>query len=450
MEIAEAQPDIVAHHYTEAGLNQQAVPYWQKASQQAAQHSANLEAISHLERGLELLKTLPDTPERTQHELTLQISLGPALIATRGYAAPEVEVAFTRARELCQKLGDVPQLFPALRGLSVFYMIRPELQKARELVEQFLSIAQSTQDPLVSMEARLQIGEILFYLGEFGAALEHLEQGFALHDPRQHHYHIRIYGRDCAAACLSFMAQALYMLGYSDKALGRTNEMLELAQELDHPYTHAMVLLFSTFVHQFRRDERVTQELAEAAIALSDEQNFPFWSAYANSPLGWALAQQGQIEEGIARIHNGLAAFRALDSELIVPYFYAMLGEALGRGGKTEEGLAALAQGLAVTDRTGERTWEADLHRLKGELMLMQGADEVEVEACFRKSIEIACHQQAKSWELRSTVSLCRLWQNQGKVDQARRTLQEIYGWFTEGFGTRDLQEAKALLGELS
>jgi len=449
-EMAQAQPEIVAHHYTAAGLNQQAVPYWLKAGQQAFQRSANVEAISHLTQGLELLKSLPDTPERVQQELALQLSLGPALIATRGYAAPEVEAAFNRARELCQQLGDVPQLFPALRGLCSFYYVGSELRTAQELGERIFNIAQNSQDPSLLIEAHLDLGLVLCSMGEFVPSLEHLEQGFALYDPQQHSDLAFVYARDPGVQCLNYMSMVLLSLGYLDKALERINQALKLAQELAHPYSLAMALHFAMSVYAFRREASAVQEQAEAQIALCTEQNFPMWLAAGNIHHGWALADQGEIEKGIAQMRQGIAAYRATGSGVGLSSFLASLAEAFGKAGHTEEALAILAEGLVAVDRTGEHWWEAELHRLKGELMLMQGADETEAEACFHQAIDVAHRQQAKSWELRATVSLSRLWQKQGKTEKARKMLQEIYDWFTEGFDTRDLKEAKALLEELS
>jgi TOMM system kinase/cyclase fusion protein len=449
-EMAQTQPEIVAHHYTTAGLGEQAIPYWLKAGQQAVQRSANVEAISHLTQGLELLKSLPDTPERVQQELVLQLSLGPALIATRGYAAPEVEATFIRARELCQQLGEVPQLFPALRGLSLFYFVRAEMQTAQELGERILSIAQDSQDPSLLIEAHVLRGMISWHLGELVPGLEHLERGFALYDPQQHRSLALLYGQDPGVQSLNYMGCTLWALGYPDKALERISAASKLAQELAHPYTLALALYFAAFVHHSRREVSSMQELAEAVIALCTEQNFPAWLAAANIFHGWALSEQGEIEKGIAQMRQGIVAWRVAGSELALPTLCSWLAEALGKAGHTEEALAILTEGLAAVDRTGERFSEAELHRLKGELMLMQGADETEVEACFHQAIEVARRQQVKSFELRVTMSLSRLWQKQGKVEEAQKMLQKIYGWFTEGFGTKDLQEAKVLLEELS
>ena len=297
-ELAEAQPELLAHHYTAAGMSVQAVPYWQRAGQRTLERSANVEAIRYLTKGLELLQPLPNTPERAQQELTLQITLGSALVVNRGYAAPEVEKAYTRARELCQQLGETPQLFPVLWGLWDFYLVRAELQTGRELGEQLLTLAQRAQDPALLLEAHDALGQTLWALGEFAPARAQLEQGMALYDPRQHRSLAFLYGgEDPGVICFCYAARVLWYLGYPDQALGRINEALALAQELSHPHSLAVALWQAAALHQHRREGQAAQERAEAAIKLSTEQGFPHILAYGTSLRGWALAEQGQ-EEG--------------------------------------------------------------------------------------------------------------------------------------------------------
>ncbi|MBI3301640.1 MAG: AAA family ATPase [Deltaproteobacteria bacterium] len=461
-ETKEIQPELLAHHYTEAGLVVQAIPYWQKAGERATRRSANREAISHLTKGLELLKTLPDTLERTQQELDLQTTLGPALMAAKGEAAPEVQQAYARARELCAELGENSRLFSVLRGLWIFHLERAELQTASELGEELLSLAKSVANPAFLLEAHRALGITLFWCGDFTSAQAHLEQGIALYDRQQHRSHAFLYGLDPAVHCLSYTAWGLWFLGYPDQALQRSHEALTLARELTHLFSLAAALYFAARLHQYRWEKQLTQEQAEAAVTLSTEQGFPEWLAVGTILRGWALAEQGQGEEGIAQMHRGLAAGQATGGELGRSLFLALLAETYGNTGQSEEGLSVLAEALAVADNTGERFYEAELYRLKGELSLKSRqvktsqdksedwCAESEAEGCFRKAIEIARRQSAKSLELRAVMSLSRLWQSQGKKDEARRMLAEIYGWFTEGFGTVDLQEAKALLEELA
>jgi predicted ATPase len=461
-ETKETQPELLAHHYTEAGLTAQAIPYWQQAGQRAVQRSANVEAIAHLTKGLELLKTLPDTSERAQQELTLQITLGQPLIATKGYAAPEVGVVYSRARELCRQVGETSQLFPVLRGLWAFYNVRAEYKTARELGEQCLTLAQRVQDPALLIEAHYALGNTLFLLGEFASVRAHLEQGIAVRDPQQHRFRTFLYGQGPRVGCLSYAAVVLWCLGYSDQALKRSHEALTLAYELSHPFSLAFALLTAAMFHQLRREWQTVHEQAEAIITLCADQGFSYFLAVGTILRGWALTEQGQEEEGIAQMRRGLAAYRATGAELNRPSFLALLAEAYGKAGKAEEGLTVLAEALDLVDKTGACVSEAELYRLKGQLTLQQfgvqsselptpnSQAEAEAEACFLKAIAIARRQQAKSLELRATVSLARLWQQQGKHHAARNILSEIYGWFTEGFDTKDLQEAKALLEELS
>jgi TOMM system kinase/cyclase fusion protein len=470
-EMAETQPELFAHHYTEAGLSEQAIGYWQRAGQRAIERSANVEAISHLTKGLELLKTLPDTPERLQQELLLQTTLGPALMATQGYGAPEVERVYARALELCRQVGESPQLFPVLAGLRRFHLVRGELQMALEVGEQFLSLAQRAQDPALLLEAHSALAITLLFLGEFAPAREHADQGMALYDPQQHRVHAFFYGPHPGVVCLSYAAWALWFLGYPDKALERSHESLTLARGLSHPHSLVYALHHATLIPQLRREGKAAKELAEAVITLSTEQEYPFWIAAGTIMRGWALAEQGQAEEGMAQIRQGMTAKRATGTRLAWPYWLALLAEACWRAGKADEGLTALTEALAAVHRSGERSYEAEVYRLKGELLLMQVARSggsrtgptepsmvakanqsmlTELEACFRQALDIARRQRAKSLELRAVLSLSRLWRDQGRCEEARQLLAGIYSWFTEGLDTADLQEARALLEAVS
>jgi predicted ATPase len=449
--ICETQPELLAHHSTEAGLHEQAIGYWQKAGQRAIERSANLEAIAHLTTGLEVLKMLPDTPQRTQQELTLHTALGVPLRATKGLAAPEVGQVYARARELCQQVEETPQLFPVLRGLWEFYELQGELQTARELGEQLLTLAQRIGEVELRLVAHNVLGDTFIWLGEFAVAREHLEQGLALYHPQQHRSHAFLYGYDSGVHCLSFGAWALWYLGCPDQALRRIHEALTLAQELSHPFSLAFALAFAAWLHQLRREGQAAQEWAEAAIALATDQGFPFWESWGTVLRGWALAEQGQSAEGIAQMGQGIAAWRATGAELQRPYYLALLAEAYGKAGQAEEGLSVLAEALTAVHKTGERQYEAELYRLKGELLLKQDIPDVqEAESCLRQAVAVAYQQQAKSLELRAAMSLSRLWQHYGKRVEARELLAPVYGWFTEGFDTADLQEAKVLLAALS
>jgi TOMM system kinase/cyclase fusion protein len=457
-EACSTQPELLAHHYTEAGLMAQAIHYWQRAGQRAVERSANLEAVAHLTKGLELLATLPDIPERAQQELDLQTTLGPALSNTRGPAAPEVLHAYARARTLCQQVGATPQLFQVLRGLWYFYLHRVELPTARELGEQLLTLAQRIGDPGLLLEAHYALGNTLNYLGDFVTTEAHFEQGIALYNPQQHRDHAFRYGQDPGVICRAYAALTLWWLGYPDQAIQRSHEAMTLARELEHPFSLGIALVFAAWLHQFRREGQLAQERAEAGIAVATEQRFTVLRAQGTIFRGWALAQQyaepeaGQRlrEEGIAQMQQGLGAWRATGAKVFRPYGLSLLAEAYAHVGRIDEGLGLLVEALAVANDTGERRWEAELHRLKGELLLARFAEhDADAEACFHQALDIAGYQRAKSWELRAAMSLSRLWQRQGKRAEARALLAPIYGWFTEGFDTADLQAAKALLAEL-
>jgi predicted ATPase len=403
-----------------------------------------------------LLKTLPGTAERAQKELLLQVALGVPLIATKGYASVEVEQVYISARELCQQVGETSQLFPALMGLRVTYSVRGETQRARELGEQLLRLAESVYDHALLLQAHYALAIPLFAQGELTLARAHLEQSLALYDPRQHRSLAFLFGTDFGVTCLSYAAFTLWHLGYPDQALRRSHESLILAQELSHPVSLAYGLSAAARLYQYHQEGPATQELAETEIALCSEQGFPLWLAMGTILRGWALVEQGQVEEGIAQMRQGLMAFRATGAEQWRPYFLALLAGAYRKVGQAEDGLSVLSEALAGVHKKGEREHEAELYRLKGTLTLQSKVQspkskvEEEAEGYFLTAIEIAQSQQAKSLELRATMSLARLWQQQGKRAEAHKLLSEVYNWFTEGFDTKDLQEAKALLDSLT
>jgi class 3 adenylate cyclase/predicted ATPase len=443
----ETQPELLAHHCTEAGLNEQAIGYWQRAGEKAIQRSAHVEAIVHFNKGLTLLPVLPDTTERTQQELDIQIALGSALAVTKGQASPEVESTYTRARELCQQIENSPLLFSVLSGLRRCYVVRGALHTVRELDEYILPLAQRQQDLGVLVEAHRELGHTLFLLGEFPRARTHLEQGMALYDAQRH----RPQGafQDEGVACLAYTAWVLWLLGYPDQALGRNAEGITLAQQVSHLYSLAYARTYAALLYQCRREWQETQKHAEAVVALSREQGFAFWFANGTILRGWALAMQGHVEEGMTQIQRGLETRQATGA-LGRSWFAAHLAEAYGKSRQIEEGLLVLTGGLALVDKTGECAYEAELHRLKGELLLQQSSDnQPEAESCFQQAIAVAQSQSAKSWELRAATSLAKLWQSQDKRHEAYDLLAPVYGWFTEGFDTADLKDAKALLDEL-
>jgi predicted ATPase len=328
------------------------------------QRSAHADAISSLSAAIDMLQRLPDSPERIQRELLLHLAFGPALMAIKGFAAPEVERAYTRARELCERLGDPPELFPALFGLRVVYYLRGELRAAYELAEQLLRLAQSAHDPALLMFAHLALGDTSFSMGEFLPAREHFEMAISLYDRERHRpLAFRYLGFDAGVSFLSYMALTLSQLGYPDQALKRSNEALALAQALSDPFSMAFAGGFVAILRQLRRAAPVAQAAAERLIALSAEHGFTFWLSQATIIRGCAIAEQGCNEEGIAQMQEGIAALRAAG---LRPQYLCLLAKACIETGRLDDGLSALTEALAAADEHEIRHCEAETHRLKG------------------------------------------------------------------------------------
>jgi DNA-binding winged helix-turn-helix (wHTH) protein/predicted ATPase len=445
--VVETQPEVLAHHYTEAGLNEQAIPHWQRAGEHAAARSAHREAVAHCTRGLEVLTLLSDTPARAGYELGLHLALGASLLSLRGPSTPEVGPVWTRARELCEQVGDTAQLSKVLMGLFGFHGVRGELQAALKRAEDLLRLAQREHDDFLHCVAHLDMGFALFFRGELAPARANFERALALYDPQQHSDQPLLGGaQDFVVSCLSHLTLGLIVLGYPDQAVTCIREALTRAQELAHPYSLVYALIHAVHVHELRREIQTVQEHAEAMIAICEEQAFAFWLAVGMFYQGWVLIAQGHGEEGVAQMRPGIAP----SERLMAPYFRALLAEAHATLGQTTEGWAILAEALDEVDQGEGRFYAAELHRLKGELLLRQAMTNApQAEACFQQALDLARRSQAKWWELRAAMSLSRLWQHQGKRGAARQLLTEVYGWFTEGFDTADLQEARALLHEL-
>jgi predicted ATPase len=329
--------------------------------------------------------------------------------------------------------------------------VRGELQTAREFAEQLLSLAQRQQDSAPLLSAYRAMGQTVYWQGELAQARAYLEQGIALYDPQRHGSLAFHYGQDVGVGLRNFGAHVLWHLGYPDQAVARMQEALTLARELSHPFSLAHALDHAAWLHQYRREERLTQEQAEADMALCREQGFSFYLAHGTILRGWALGAQGRRAEGMTLMHEGMATWRAMGVALLLPRDHIMLAETYGESGQAEEGLRLLAEALVTMHQQGSYLWEPELYRVTGELLLRQTVpDAPEAERCFRQALDIARRQEAKSLELRAAMSLARLWQRQGKRAEARQLLAPIYGWFTEGRDTTDLQEAKALLEALT
>jgi class 3 adenylate cyclase/predicted ATPase len=453
-ETTATQPELLARHYTEAGLQAQALPYWHQAGKRAMTRSAYAEALHHLTMGLEVLATVPETLARHQHELDLLMALDLALQVTKGEEWPEREPVLTRASVLSQQVGESLQRFAVLFALWSFRISRAEYQVTHAVAEQLLDLAQRQNDPALLLGAHYALGQSLYQAGAFAPARTHLEQGITLDDFQRHatpHTTPWWNTQNLGVRCRARVARVLWDLGYPDQAVQRCQEALAMARALAHPYSLGEALLESAQLHRRRREWQTVQAHAEAILALATEHGFAAPVAQGTFHRGMALAEQGQGAEGLAQMRQGLAALGATGRGSGMPARLAQLAAAHGQVGQVDEGLHLLAEALTVVDTTRERRDEAELHRLHGELLLRQPVpDPPQAEACFQQALDVARRQEARSLELRAAMSLSRLWQQQGKQAEAHELLARIYGWFTEGFDTADLQEAKALLEALA
>jgi class 3 adenylate cyclase/tetratricopeptide (TPR) repeat protein len=455
-DVVDQRPDLVARHFTEAGLADRAVPYWGDAGRRSLTRSAVREAIAQLRQGLTLVATLPDCPTRARQELDLQMVIGSALILTHGFAAPQVEATYDRAHELFKQVGDAPDLFRVLFGLRSYNLLRGNLDLATELGDQMAAIAQRERSPALDVVARLGQAITLYFRGDMVAARGRLEQGIELYDPALHDALISLCGKDNGLGVFFFGAHVLWYLGYPDQARKRMRKALELARRMSDSVTLVDILDFDAWLHVYRREPAAVQQLAEADLAHASEQGASFFMAHATIFRGWALVEQGHVEDGLEQMRQGIAAYRATGAVIERAHFLGLLAEALSKTGRVADGLRAIDEALQDVDRHRACFYHAELNRIKGELLVQTAvaaeprpAAIDEAERCFRAAIEIAKRQHAKSLELRAAVSLARHWQRQGRPDAAHELLAEVYAWFTEGFDAPDLQEARALLGRL-
>jgi predicted ATPase len=481
------QPELVAYHYTEAGLPEKAVDYWHSAAHRALERSANVEGVRHIMQGLAALETLStniNTPELREaaerRELELQTTLGTALIATKGYASPEVEVAYTRARELLETLEKSAEAsladgsdvlldrikalrFPVLFGLWLSHLVRGRLLSARELGEACVAIAKQAENQAFEVEAHRALGATLYYLSEFKSALAHLEAGIERYQPQHHPVPAFLhYAAEPGMTLLAYSAPLLWCIGYPSQAEERIHQAVSIGKDTNHPFSEAVSLHFRTVLYQYRGEAEEVNTSATQMLQICQAHGFSAWEAAATVLKGWAFAAQNCPEEGIAMIREGINAWEESRGELLMPLFLALLGQAHQRAGQYNLALQTLDTALHVIERTGERTYAAELARQKGELCLMlaeeteTGGNEnpqstvAQAESYFQEALAIARQQNAKSWELRAALSLSELWRTQNRGEDAYNLLQPIYAWFSEGLDTDDLVRAKNLLNELS
>jgi predicted ATPase len=445
----------LARHFQQAGITDKAIHYLHQAGERALQLSAYQEAIAHLTNGLNLFRTQPEPNvedqrlERIEQEFALQLTLSKALEIQTGFG-PEVKQAFTQARVLGQQIGKPSLLCLVVGELAIYHYVRAELQKAHQLAIEALSLAQQAKDPLLVALGHWRLGFILFCLGEYTTALDHLEYVIAFYNPEQHHHpYIAQGGADAGPSALAYAACCLWCLGYPDQAEERSQEALSLAHKLNHPFSLADALCFAgCLFNQIRRDAEALQKNAEELKQLAKEK-LQGWLSQATWSCGEAQAMMGDLESGIVQIQQGLALGNTAYAKVYWSGCFGSLAKAQADAGQLENGLATLADAFARVEETDERYCEAELYRLKGELQLAQDAED-EAEANFMQAIQIAQSQNAKSWELRAATDLARLWHKQGRTEQAYQLLAEIFDWFTEGFDTLDLIEARALLEEFA
>jgi class 3 adenylate cyclase/predicted ATPase len=446
-----AQPEILAHHCGNAGLIEKAVSYWHDAGERSKARSAMAEAIRQMGKALDLLSHLPDTPERQRSEIELQLGLGGALIAARGHASEDTGKAYARARYLSELLGEAPSLLKALWGEFVHHHVRAETALSHQAAQELLRLAERQNDRAAMVAAHRAMGDSLLHLGHLSLARTHLEQGLVLYDPVQHRSLTLLFAENARMALLSFLSLTLAILGFPDQAKLRSREALAEARGLSHPISLAFALSVACRLYFVLRDPRVVRQLAEELIALTTEQRFSFFLAMGTTYRGWALVETGDVAMGMDELRRGIAGFQASGAEWIRPIFLDQLASAHMKAGQVEEGLRRISEALVLTEKSGVRWFEAELHRRRSELLCARprGA-EVDAEECLHRAIAIARGQDAKLWEMHAAINLARLWRDQGRHSEAQNLLAPVYGWFTEGFETPDLREAKILLDALA
>jgi predicted ATPase len=436
----------LARHFEEGGIPAKATAYRLQAGNRSHRMSAHQEAAAHLTRGLALLADVPPGPDRIQLELGLQTSLGTTRIATHGYASPEVEQALARARELCHAMGDPPEVIPVLFGLCLYYLVHGDIEKARAEEERFLSLVQQAADIGYQVGCHFLLGATILYQADLERSRWHLEEVVTLYDQSRDRDLAYQQGHDPAVVSLLYLSWVLWFQGYPEQATAKMEAGLRLAEALNHPHTSTLAAFFASTFHQLMRQWPQCQAEAERALGLAGRGQFPFWQAGCTMLRGSALAQQGRVDEGIAVLQEGLARWEATGTQLALPYFRARLAEAFLIAGSREEGLEAVEQSFSHT----QEVWcLAEQYRLRAELLLLAPGTEAEAEAILRKALEVARSQKSKSLELRVAVSLAGLLQKQGRAAEGRRLLAECYAWFSEGFDTTDLQQARELLEAL-
>jgi predicted ATPase len=447
-DLVERQPELLAHHLTAAGNTERAVDQWLKAGQLAASRSAHFEAIAHFGRGQSLLGSLPETEERDQQEIALQLGTGLSSLTAKGLGSPEAAEAYTRARDLCEKINDADRLFVALWNLWLTTAMR-DIDAARPLSNQLLILTKTEDDSALRLQAHHSAWFTRFYAGEPAPAYGHCAEGRRLYDFERHRSHAFLYGGHDPGVCAHLNGAWLeWLLGYPDKALASVDYGVRLGQRLAHPLSLHQAFFYGAVLHLFRREPEMVLPYVRAGEVVATEQRVALYMEPEILRSG-AILDQGAVRQAAASLGESLAARQAIGRRLHGPYQLALLSEGLARAGDRDAAVAALAEAKAAIETSGQRWWEAEIHRLRG-MLLLPSQRFTECEACFERALDVARQQQARSLELRAATSLARLWGEQRRRTEARNLLAPVYGWFTEGFDTADLKEAKALLDELT
>jgi len=448
-QLVEGRPELVARHFSEAGLAERAIPYWLRAGRLAANRSANVEAIAHLQSGLDCLQTISPGEFRSRSELLLQLALGGPLIATKGFASREAEAAYQRAQQLSRELRSELDLHLAVRGLGYVYHVRANLQGAVRLMEEAAGLAKRSGDPGLLTETDHFAGVVYFHLGEFQSARNLLERSADAGEFRGR-YHSEVYGINLGVFCKAYISHCDWHLGYPIRALEIAEQGLACAREISHPFSVALALNYLAMLHQFRRDPDAALERVTEAQSICAEHGFDYYGAWAGLIRAWVTAESGQLDQALEDYGTALDDFRRTDAGLRIPHHLGLLAAIHHKAGKSIDALRIIDEAIAVAGATGESWCNAELHLERGQLLLAAGAEaEERADAEFKIAIEIATSQGAKLPELRASVARARLHGIHGRRKEAREILEPIYAWFSEGLETPDLAEAHALLMRL-
>jgi len=447
-ELMDNQPELFAQHYAEAGLVEKSVAFWGKAGHRSVARSAMAEAAAQFRKGLDQLALLPEDRERLQQELEFCSALGAVLRAVKGQAAPETGQAYSRARELWEQLGSPSEFVQVPYGLSSYHTTRGEFDLAQRLDEDLLRLSLQRNDSAGLVLGHNASGYKLMYGGKFAASRSHLEAVLALYDPTSHRSLVHQTGTAPQVVGQAYFGIVLFCLGFPEQALARSSAAIAEARRLVHPPSLAVSLTIGTRLLSLVGDNAALDERASQVIAVATEQGFPQWRAHGTIFRGWVKVKSGDVTGGMSLLRSGSTAYRSTGAAMWMPHYTVLLAGACEIAGQVDEALTLLDEALHIVERTGERWFAAELNRLKGQLLLRQGHAEA-AEELYRKALRIAREQEAKLWQLRAAMSLARLRRNQGWRTEARDLLAPVYGWFTEGFDTSDLREAKTLLEAL-